>query len=144
MSSQVPEDPTCEKSVVLVKRIVVIRLARRGLPHADVCALCDQAPEDLQHLLVSCSFSRQDWHEILSCPRPLCRRRRWPSRIGGTTRACTPPTLIATGSPPSSCSPPGDYETTVTVASSMGKDLVSRASSKRPRKTLIGGPGRAP
>uniref|UniRef100_A0A453CR15 Reverse transcriptase zinc-binding domain-containing protein n=1 Tax=Aegilops tauschii subsp. strangulata TaxID=200361 RepID=A0A453CR15_AEGTS len=42
------------------------RLARRGLPHAPLCLLCDQEPETMQHPLAGCSFSRQVWHEILS------------------------------------------------------------------------------
>lgn len=41
------------------------RLARKGLPHPEVCPLCDQSDETLDHLLVSCVFSRQVWFAIL-------------------------------------------------------------------------------
>ncbi|KAK1643266.1 hypothetical protein QYE76_061071 [Lolium multiflorum] len=34
------------------------RLARRGLPHAPRCLLCDQSEETMKHLLTGCSFSR--------------------------------------------------------------------------------------
>jgi len=41
------------------------RLARKGLPHPAVCPLCDQVEETLDHLLVSCAFSRQMWFNLL-------------------------------------------------------------------------------
>lgn len=41
------------------------RLARRGLQHPDKCVLCDQDEEDIDHLLVRCSFSRQVWQRAL-------------------------------------------------------------------------------
>jgi hypothetical protein len=41
------------------------RLARRGLPHPEHCPLCDQEDETLDHLLVSCVFTRQFWYMIL-------------------------------------------------------------------------------
>jgi hypothetical protein len=41
------------------------RLAKRGLPHPERCPLCDQAEETINHLLVSCAFSRQVWFNIL-------------------------------------------------------------------------------
>uniref|UniRef100_A0A453S5Z5 Reverse transcriptase zinc-binding domain-containing protein n=1 Tax=Aegilops tauschii subsp. strangulata TaxID=200361 RepID=A0A453S5Z5_AEGTS len=60
------------------------RLARGGLPHADMCVLCDQVPECMEHLLAGCSFSRQVWHEVLSwCrsttppPSPTSGFREW-------------------------------------------------------------------
>jgi hypothetical protein len=34
-------------------------LAKRGLPHPPACPLCDQADETIQHILVSCVFSRE-------------------------------------------------------------------------------------
>jgi hypothetical protein len=34
-------------------------LARRGLPHPEQCPLCDQEEETINHLLVSCVFTRQ-------------------------------------------------------------------------------------
>jgi hypothetical protein len=42
------------------------RLQKRGLPHPDVCPLCDQAQETVQHTLTSCVFARQFWFSILS------------------------------------------------------------------------------
>jgi hypothetical protein len=42
------------------------RLARRGLPHAPTCPLCDQSVETMSHLLTGCSFSRTVWFEVLS------------------------------------------------------------------------------
>lgn len=41
------------------------RLAKRGLPHPAACPLCDQVEESIQHILVSCVFSRQVWSHIL-------------------------------------------------------------------------------
>jgi hypothetical protein len=41
------------------------RLARRGLPHPEHCPLCDQEDETLDHLLVSCVFTRQFWYTVL-------------------------------------------------------------------------------
>lgn len=41
------------------------RLAKRGLPHRDACPLYDQADEMIQHILVSCVFSRQVWSLVL-------------------------------------------------------------------------------
>lgn len=40
-------------------------LARRGLPHPEHCPFCDQEDETIQHLLCSCVFSRQFWHQLL-------------------------------------------------------------------------------
>ncbi|XP_051219522.1 uncharacterized protein [Lolium perenne] len=42
------------------------KLARRGLPHAPRCPLCDQSEETMPHLLPGCSFSRTIWFEVLS------------------------------------------------------------------------------
>lgn len=42
-------------------------LQKRGLPHPDSCPLCDQADEDINHLVLSCVFSREVWFLILSC-----------------------------------------------------------------------------
>jgi hypothetical protein len=41
------------------------RLARRGLPHPEHCPLCDQEDETLDHLLVSCVFTRKFWYMVL-------------------------------------------------------------------------------
>jgi len=42
------------------------RLARHGLQHHPRCLLCDQEPETIQHLLLTCPVTRQTWHEILA------------------------------------------------------------------------------
>jgi len=41
------------------------RLARRGLTHPPKCPLCDQVGETIDHLLVSCVFTRHFWFSIL-------------------------------------------------------------------------------
>ena len=35
------------------------------MQHPLVCALCDQEQEIVQHLLCTCGFARQFWHDIL-------------------------------------------------------------------------------
>ncbi|GJN09933.1 hypothetical protein PR202_ga27987 [Eleusine coracana subsp. coracana] len=42
------------------------RRFRHGLQDSDVCALCDQAPERVAHLLVHCPYVKEVWWEILS------------------------------------------------------------------------------
>ncbi|KAE8792878.1 Soluble starch synthase 3, chloroplastic/amyloplastic [Hordeum vulgare] len=42
------------------------RLARHDLPHSPACALCDQALESIQHLLIGCLFSCTVWHDVFS------------------------------------------------------------------------------
>lgn len=42
------------------------RRRRHGLQATDDCALCDQAPEHIDHLLVHCPFAREVWWSILS------------------------------------------------------------------------------
>jgi len=41
------------------------RLARKGLNNPAECPLCDQSGETIDHLLVSCVFSRQVWFAVL-------------------------------------------------------------------------------
>jgi hypothetical protein len=41
------------------------RLAKRGLDHPSKCPLCDQEAQTLDHLLVSCVFSREFWFKLL-------------------------------------------------------------------------------
>jgi hypothetical protein len=41
------------------------RLAKKGLPHPEHCLLCDQEEETINHLLISCVFSRQIWFSVL-------------------------------------------------------------------------------
>lgn len=52
------------------------RLARRGMQHPEHCILCDQESKDINHLFVSCSFSRQVWFGAL---RPIGLERLVPS-----------------------------------------------------------------
>ncbi|CAN6371751.1 unnamed protein product [Urochloa humidicola] len=51
------------------------RLERRNLPHPDHCLLCDQEPENIQHILTTCVLAREFWFRILG-------RFNW--------QACTP------------------------------------------------------
>ena len=47
------------------------RLARRGLLHQDTCPFCDQHGETLDHILVSCVFTREVWHLVhMATDRP--------------------------------------------------------------------------
>lgn len=46
-------------------------MAKRGLTQPNVCPLCDQEQETIQHLLVSCVFSREVWTIILNGLRML-------------------------------------------------------------------------
>jgi len=41
------------------------RRKRHNLQQRDTCALCNQEPETISHLLVGCSFSREVWYRIL-------------------------------------------------------------------------------
>lgn len=41
-------------------------LERRGLPHAENCPMCDQAPVSINHLLVGCAFAREFWFHFFS------------------------------------------------------------------------------
>jgi hypothetical protein len=47
------------------------RRKRHGLQDDDACALCDQAPKTVSHLLLGCVFSRQIWHALLEPIRLL-------------------------------------------------------------------------
>jgi hypothetical protein len=40
-------------------------LAKRELQHPNACPLCDQEDETIQHVLVSCVFTKQVWLVIL-------------------------------------------------------------------------------
>lgn len=44
------------------------RLQRQNLQNNGPCALCSQQPETLQHLLLSCPFSREVWFRLLRTP----------------------------------------------------------------------------
>lgn len=41
------------------------RRKRHGLQDSDVCALCGQAPETTDHMLLSCVFAREVWWRTL-------------------------------------------------------------------------------
>jgi hypothetical protein len=41
------------------------RLAKRNLPHPNLCLLCEQEQESINHLLVGCVFARQFWFILL-------------------------------------------------------------------------------
>jgi hypothetical protein len=42
------------------------RLAHKGLDHLELCSLCDQEEENINHLLVNCVFARSVWFAVLS------------------------------------------------------------------------------
>jgi len=52
-------------TVALNRCWIADRLARKGLPHPGACPLCDQVEETIDHLLVTCVFSRQVWFRVL-------------------------------------------------------------------------------
>jgi hypothetical protein len=41
------------------------RLEKRGMDHPEKCPLCDQEEENIDHLLLSCVFTRQFWFSFL-------------------------------------------------------------------------------
>jgi hypothetical protein len=45
------------------------RRRRHGLQAEDHCYLCNQEPETIDHIIASCSFSRQVWWTILAVLR---------------------------------------------------------------------------
>ena len=47
------------------------RLAKRGLNHPPKCPLCDEVDETIDHLLVSCVFTRQFW--LTCCSSLACK-----------------------------------------------------------------------
>lgn len=50
-------------------------LQRRGWEGPGICSLCKNAPEDLQHLLIHCPFSKEVWYRSLkhfSIPLAWC------------------------------------------------------------------------
>jgi hypothetical protein len=51
--------------VALQKCLTADHLARHGLDHPKKYPLCDQMEETMDHLLVSCVFSRQFWFNLL-------------------------------------------------------------------------------
>jgi hypothetical protein len=62
------------------------RLARRNLPHPEVCPFCDQEEETINHILLGCVFAREVWTITLQhldfmhlAPQPVVIR----FRVGG-------------------------------------------------------------
>lgn len=55
------------------------RRKRPGLQDEDVCALCNQEAETIEHLLLGCVFAKQVWFEIL---RPLQLQSLVPQQEG--------------------------------------------------------------
>jgi hypothetical protein len=49
------------------------RLERHGLQHHPRCLFCDQEMETMHHLMLTCPFSRQIWHDVLAALRLTCR-----------------------------------------------------------------------
>jgi hypothetical protein len=43
----------------------VDKFARCGMEHPKHCLLCDQQPKNINHLLVSCVFTRHIWFDLL-------------------------------------------------------------------------------
>lgn len=41
------------------------RLTKRGLPNNGTCPLCDQHPEEINHLLLTCPHTREIWFQCL-------------------------------------------------------------------------------
>jgi hypothetical protein len=50
---------------VLNKCWTADRLEKRGMDHPEKCPLCDQEEENIDHLLLSCVFTRQFWFSFL-------------------------------------------------------------------------------
>lgn len=46
------------------------RLFRHGLKDKDICALCAQECEIIDHLIVSCPHSRETWFRVFCRPQP--------------------------------------------------------------------------
>jgi hypothetical protein len=42
------------------------RRLHRSLQNVPACRLCDQEPENAEHLFLQCSFTKQIWHVIFS------------------------------------------------------------------------------
>jgi hypothetical protein len=73
------------------------RLAKRGLNHPEKCLLCDQEEENIDHLLVQCSFSREFWYLLLRkfglhslAPQPTANSfLGWWEVVGGAVHGLT-------------------------------------------------------
>jgi hypothetical protein len=73
------------------------RLAKRGLNHPEKCLLCDQEEENIDHLLVQCSFAREFWYLLLRkfglhslAPQPTTNSfLGWWEVVGGAVHGLT-------------------------------------------------------
>lgn len=67
------------------------RLVCRRLPHPETCPFCDQAEENIQHILITCVFVRETWYRVLAtiglqnvAPTPNYKSvKDWWRRAGG-------------------------------------------------------------
>ena len=110
------------------------RLAKKGLSHPAACPLCDQDGETIDHLLVSCVFSRQVWFNVLrnlalQVLEPHSGERSFEdwwastsSRVSGQVQKGV--------SIPSSCCVPGPCGNTAIVVSLMASSLTLPMSSR--------------
>ncbi|ONM62498.1 Tudor/PWWP/MBT superfamily protein [Zea mays] len=60
--------PKCRLFLCLVAHMrcwTADRLAKKGMDHPTRCLLCDQEAESLDHLVVSCVFTRDFWFHLL-------------------------------------------------------------------------------
>ncbi|CAM0952359.1 unnamed protein product [Alopecurus aequalis] len=75
-----------------------VRRKNHGLTDVDTCPICLQEPETIEHLLVTCSFSRQIWFQVLlSLGRPKLAPSAsssllewWPMVVEGWTSLQSP------------------------------------------------------
>jgi hypothetical protein len=54
--------PRCKFFIWLVfhnRARTAVRLARRNLPHLEVCPFCNQEEETINHILIGCVFARE-------------------------------------------------------------------------------------
>jgi hypothetical protein len=67
------------------RHLTADRRQRHGLQADDHCYLCDQEPGTIDHIIISCSFSRQIWWNILEAlGADASRIGGAPSSSGGT------------------------------------------------------------
>lgn len=64
------------------------RRRRHRLDARDSCCLCDQEPETIDHIIATCSFTKELWHHIIHTlgrqmpqPQPQPTVRRWWRRL---------------------------------------------------------------
>lgn len=57
-------------------------LQRRGLPNQGLCPLCEQFAEDINHLLLQCSFSHLVRYKVLGLSGAVILANWWPDTAG--------------------------------------------------------------